>query len=64
MGVWEQDLTTGTLTWSLKAVPGGTEVTQSYVVGGYVRGGADKFSKIVDQVLAEQLEGLRKSLAK
>ena len=63
LGPLQQEAAAGTLTWSLKAVPGGTEVTQSYVVGGYVRGGADKYSKIVDQVLAEQLDGLRKSLA-
>lgn len=64
LGPLQQEAAVGTLTWSLKAVPGGTEVTQSYVVGGYVRGGADKFAPIVDQVLAEQLAGLRKSLAK
>lgn len=64
LGPLQQEAAAGTLTWTLKAVPGGTEVTQSYVVGGYVRGGADKFSAIVDKVLAEQLDGLRKSLAK
>ena len=64
LGPLQQEAALGTLTWSLKAVPGGTEVTQSYVVGGYVRGGADKFAPIVDQVLAEQLAGLRKSFAK
>lgn len=50
---------TGTLTWELKAVPGGTEVKQSYVVGGYVRGGAAAFAAPVDQVLGEQLAGLK-----
>ena len=64
LGPLQQEAAQGTLTWSLKAVPGGTEVTQSYVVGGYVRGGADKFSKIVDQVLAEQLSRLQQSMAK
>ncbi len=50
---------TGTLTWALKAVPGGTEVTQNYVVGGYIRSGASGFAAPVDQVLGEQLGGLK-----
>lgn len=64
LGPLQAEAALGTLTWSLKAVPGGTEVTQTYVVGGYVRGGADKLAPIVDGVLAEQLAGLRKRLAK
>lgn len=47
------------LTWTLKPVAGGTEVTQTYVVGGYVRGGADKLAAPVDQVMGEQLAGLK-----
>lgn len=47
------------LTWTLKPVAGGTEVTQTYVVGGYVRGGADKLAAIVDQVMGSQLAGLK-----
>jgi hypothetical protein len=43
----------------LKAVAGGTEVTQTYVVGGYIRGGAKNFAAPVDQVLGEQLNGLK-----
>ena len=50
---------TGTLTWAIKAVPGGTEVTQNYVVGGYIRSGARGFAAPVDQVLGEQLSGLK-----
>lgn len=49
----------GTLTWTLKAVAGGTEVTQNYVVGGYIRSGAKSFAAPVDQVLGEQLGGLK-----
>ena len=49
----------GTLTWALKAVPSGTEVTQNYVVGGYIRSGARGFAAPVDQVLGEQLSGLK-----
>ena len=62
LGPLQSEAVVGTLTWSLKPVDGGTEVTQSYVVGGYVRGGADKFAPIVDQVLGQQLAGLVRHL--
>lgn len=55
---------TGRLKWSLKGVEGGTEVTQTYVVGGYIRGGADKFAPLVDRVLGQALERLQKRLAR
>ena len=54
----------GTLTWQLEPVGGGTEITQTYVAGGYIRGGADKLAPIADQVMSEQLNGLEKRLAK
>lgn len=59
LGPLQSEGAMGTLTWELKAVPGGTEVTQNYVVGGYIRGSAKSFSKPVDQVLGEQLNGLK-----
>jgi uncharacterized protein YndB with AHSA1/START domain len=49
---------TGSLTWTFKAAPGGTEITQTYVVGGYVPGGAEKLAPLVDQVMTEQLSRL------
>jgi uncharacterized protein YndB with AHSA1/START domain len=55
LGPLQGEAAVGTLTWALKPVPGGTEVTQSYVVGGYVRSGADKMAPLVDRVLAEQM---------
>lgn len=64
LGPLQAEAAIGTLTWTLKAVQGGTEIIQSYVVGGYVRGGADKYAPIVDRVLAAQLEGLKRRLAK
>ena len=64
LGPLQQEAAIGTLTWSLKPVAGGTEITQTYVVGGHVRGGADKFAAIVDQVMAEQLRRLAQSGAK
>jgi uncharacterized protein YndB with AHSA1/START domain len=59
LGPLQAEGVTGTLTWALKAVPGGTEVTQNYVVGGYIRSGARGFAAPVDQVLGEQLGGLK-----
>lgn len=59
LGPLQSEGVTGTLTWALKAVPGGTEVTQNYVVGGYIRSGARSFAAPVDQVLGEQLGGLK-----
>ncbi len=64
LGPLQAQAVTGTLTWTLKAVPTGTELTQSYVVGGYVSGGADKYAKVVDQVMSQQLAGLTRSLAR
>lgn len=62
LGPLQSEAVTGTLTWQLKAAGGGTEVTQSYVVGGYVRGGAEKLAPLVDAVLADQLAGLARHL--
>ena len=64
LGPLQAEAAIGTLTWTLKAVEGGTEITQTYVVGGYVRGGAERFAPIVDRVLATQLAGLKRRLAK
>ncbi|HEV2568031.1 SRPBCC family protein [Sphingomonas sp.] len=64
LGPLQQEGVSGALTWALKPVAGGTEVTQTYVVGGFVRAGADKLAPIVDRVMAEQLKGLQAPLAK
>ena len=62
LGPLQAEAAMGTLTWALKAVPGGTEVTQSYVVGGYVRAGTEKMAPLVDMVLTEQLARYRNHL--
>ena len=62
LGPLQAEAAAGTLTFALKAVKGGTEITQSYIVGGFVRGGADKLAPLVDKVLAEQLDGLVRHL--
>lgn len=63
LGPLQAGAVAGTLTWSLKAVEGGTEVTQTYVVAGHMEDGLDALAPIVDMVLAEQLSGLQKRLA-
>jgi hypothetical protein len=46
---------------TLKAAGAATEVTMSYDVGGYAKGGlAETYAKPVDQVLGEQLSRLKK----
>jgi uncharacterized protein YndB with AHSA1/START domain len=49
----------GALTWTLKPAGGGTGVTLSYVVGGYIRGGIEPWAPKVDRVLDEQLQRLK-----
>jgi len=45
---------TGHLTWTLKPKGGGTELTQTYDVGGYAKGGLTSLAAPVDRVLGEQ----------
>lgn len=51
---------TGVLTFELK--PEGdkaTKLTMTYAVGGYMPGGLDKIAPMVDQVLGQQVDGLK-----
>jgi hypothetical protein len=64
LGPLQAEAVAGTLSWSLKAVPGGTEITQNYAVSGRSRTGLETLAPLVDRVLAGQLEGLRKRLAR
>jgi hypothetical protein len=49
----------GVLLWSVKpAEGGGSTITQSYVVGGYLRKGGEYWAPIVDGVLQEQMNRL------
>jgi len=52
----------GTLSWTLKPVEGGTSVTQTYVVGGYIRSGMEQWAPRVDRVLDEQSQRLKSSV--
>lgn len=56
LGPLQAEGVSGTLTWELKQVAGGTEVTQTYVVGGYIRAGAERFAGAVDKVMTEQFQ--------
>jgi hypothetical protein len=63
LGPLQGEGVTGTLTWFLKAVPGGTEITQNYIVGGYFRdGGGPRLAGPVGQVLEKQLTRLKTRL--
>ncbi len=49
----------GVLKWTVKpGEGGGTVITQSYVVGGYLRQGGEHWAPIVDGVLQEQMNRL------
>lgn len=46
----------GHLGWTLSEKDGKTTLTQTYDVGGYMKGGLDKIAPGVDSVLGEQLD--------
>ena len=60
LGPLQMEGVDGTLAWALKPSEGGTNVTQSYVIGGYIRGGMDQWAPKVDRVLHEQLDRLQR----
>ena len=47
------------MSWTLKPGEGGTTVTLSYVLGGYVPSGMEQWAPRVDRVLDEQLQRLK-----
>ena len=59
LGPLQMEGVDGTLSWALKPVEGGTSVTQSYVVGGYIRSGMEQWAPRVDRVFDEQLQRLK-----
>jgi uncharacterized protein YndB with AHSA1/START domain len=59
LGPLQMEGVDGSLSWTLKPGEGGTNVTQSYVVGGYIRGGMEQWAPRVDRVLDEQLQRLK-----
>lgn len=63
LGPLQSEALTGTLTWTLRAVPEGTEIISVYLVSGHVRGDTGAYAAPVDAVLRAQLERLRTYLA-
>ena len=63
LGPLQSQAVNGTLTYSLKQVPEGTEVTQTYIVGGYFTMGAEQLAPLVDQVMSTQLTRYRDHLS-
>lgn len=58
VGPLQEEGVSGALTFQIKPAPGGAEIVQTYNVGG-ARPETVKNATLVDQVLAEQLNGLR-----
>jgi len=58
LGPLQGEAVVGRLTWTLKPVAGGTEITQNYVVSGSFRGGAETLAPAVDAVMTEQFRRL------
>lgn len=50
----------GVMTWSVKSIGDGTDVSFTYAISGYVKDGFDELSKGADQVLGEQIARLKK----
>jgi len=64
LGPLQAEAVTGTLTWTLRPVDGGTEITSRYLVSGHVRGDTGAYAAPVDAVIREQFERLRRSFAR
>ena len=62
LGPLQSEAAEGTLTITLKPVPGGTRVLWEYVVGGYMRQKPAELAPLVDKVLLEQLTRLEAKL--
>ncbi|HEU4968777.1 SRPBCC domain-containing protein [Sphingomonas sp.] len=59
LGPLQSEALTGTMSWELKPVAGGTSVKLSYVVAGLARTARAALPGAVDGVLGEQLAGLK-----
>jgi uncharacterized protein YndB with AHSA1/START domain len=59
LGPLQEQAVVGTLTWTLTEVGSRTRVDMTYVVGGYMRGGLAPVAKLVDSVLATQVQRLK-----
>ena len=62
MGPFQGLAVDGVMTWSVKSVADGTQVSLTYSIGGYAKDGFDELSKMTDQVLGEQMARFKKSV--
>ncbi|MBO9603251.1 MAG: SRPBCC domain-containing protein [Novosphingobium sp.] len=58
LGPFQSEALTGTLTVTLKPIPGGTEMDWTYKLGGYTQLDLVQFAPIADGVVGEQLNRL------
>ncbi|MFB0874746.1 MULTISPECIES: SRPBCC domain-containing protein [unclassified Sphingobium] len=61
LGPLQSEAAVGTLDLAITPSGNGVSVVMTYVVGGYIRGGTAKLAPLVDQVLVEQLAGLKRA---
>jgi len=59
LGPFQGEGAAGALTFALQPATGGTRLTVSYVVGGYVRGGVAPWPVMVDGMIGEQVARLK-----
>jgi hypothetical protein len=52
----------GAMTWSVKSNGSGSDISVTYVVGGFAKDGFDGLSKAADHVIGEQIERLKKTI--
>ncbi|ATI81827.1 SRPBCC family protein [Sphingobium yanoikuyae] len=61
LGPLQSEAVNGVLDFAIAPAPGGSRVTLTYSVGGYMRGGLAPMAPIVDKVLVEQLDGYKRA---
>jgi uncharacterized protein YndB with AHSA1/START domain len=59
LGPFQAFAVDGVMTWTLKDSGAGTDLTLTYLIGGYMKGGFDSISRAADRVLAEQANRLQ-----
>ena len=61
LGPLQSEGVVGTLDFTIESKGKGVQVIMTYIVGGYLRSGPAAMAPIVDQVLNEQLQGLKRA---
>jgi uncharacterized protein YndB with AHSA1/START domain len=59
MGPFQSFPVEGVMTWSLKDTTKGTDITFTYAISGYMKGGFEKIAPVADGVFAEQVVRLQ-----